>query len=205
MPQQAVKPKFKCDSCGERYTWKPQIAGRQAKCKCGAVLTVPETNPLEQVQAEPEPEVPQFDDYDVAAEEEAAAEEAPPLPPPPIPARGSSKSKASASSGSKSAAAAAAGVNPMVAAVNSFLPDNDNWKWWYWVIAGFLMVPCAFLEYFRLIDYETGERSTTGLRSFERVLYGIFGKWGVCGFTVAFGAICIFIGYAQFMKSRQKA
>ena len=30
-----------CDACGRHYAWKPQIAGKKVKCKCGQVLTVP--------------------------------------------------------------------------------------------------------------------------------------------------------------------
>jgi len=33
---------FACDACGKRYAWKPQLAGKKAKCKCGATITVPQ-------------------------------------------------------------------------------------------------------------------------------------------------------------------
>jgi hypothetical protein len=33
--------KFPCGSCGKRFTWKPQIAGKSAKCSCGQTFTVP--------------------------------------------------------------------------------------------------------------------------------------------------------------------
>src|SRR5437764_5463840 len=32
---------FSCDSCGKQYPWKPELAGKKAKCKCGAVLSIP--------------------------------------------------------------------------------------------------------------------------------------------------------------------
>ena len=32
---------FSCDACGKQYPWKPELAGKKAKCKCGAVLNVP--------------------------------------------------------------------------------------------------------------------------------------------------------------------
>jgi hypothetical protein len=35
------KPKFSCDSCGKTYEWKLALAGRRAKCKCGATIMVP--------------------------------------------------------------------------------------------------------------------------------------------------------------------
>jgi hypothetical protein len=37
--------KFGCDACGKQYSWKPQLAGKRVKCKCGGVLTVPATDP----------------------------------------------------------------------------------------------------------------------------------------------------------------
>jgi hypothetical protein len=32
---------FSCNSCGKQYPWKPELAGKKAKCKCGAVLAIP--------------------------------------------------------------------------------------------------------------------------------------------------------------------
>ena len=32
---------FSCNSCGKQYPWKPELAGKKAKCKCGAVLNIP--------------------------------------------------------------------------------------------------------------------------------------------------------------------
>jgi len=39
--------KIVCDGCGRRYTWKPQLAGKTVKCKCGAAITVPRDEPVE--------------------------------------------------------------------------------------------------------------------------------------------------------------
>jgi hypothetical protein len=33
--------KFGCPSCGRQFTWKPELAGKSAKCKCGATIKVP--------------------------------------------------------------------------------------------------------------------------------------------------------------------
>lgn len=38
-------PMFSCDACGKSYAWKPAIAGKKAKCKCGSVLEVPADEP----------------------------------------------------------------------------------------------------------------------------------------------------------------
>jgi hypothetical protein len=35
--------KFSCPSCGRQFSWKPELAGRSAKCKCGATIKVPPT------------------------------------------------------------------------------------------------------------------------------------------------------------------
>ena len=41
-------PTFACDACGKTYAWKPAIAGKKAKCKCGSVLMVPEEEPVQE-------------------------------------------------------------------------------------------------------------------------------------------------------------
>jgi hypothetical protein len=75
-------PKFACAACGKEYKWKPELAGKKGKCKCGGVLSIPAQPPLN----DPEPD-PNFDDlYDVSddAPKKAPAYTAaapPPLPP----------------------------------------------------------------------------------------------------------------------------
>src|SRR5215207_4259706 len=39
---------FSCGGCGKTYKWKPQLAGKKAKCKCGNVMTVPKELPAEE-------------------------------------------------------------------------------------------------------------------------------------------------------------
>ena len=41
----STEVKFSCGQCGRAFRWKPEIAGKQAKCKCGATVTVPRTPP----------------------------------------------------------------------------------------------------------------------------------------------------------------
>ena len=41
----ATAGQFSCESCGKSYRWKPELAGRRAKCKCGAVMLCPATEP----------------------------------------------------------------------------------------------------------------------------------------------------------------
>ncbi len=37
--------RFNCDSCGASFRWKPELAGKKAKCKCGATIACPQTDP----------------------------------------------------------------------------------------------------------------------------------------------------------------
>lgn len=39
------RAKFACEGCGKSYAWKPELAGKKAKCKCGTVMLVPQTEP----------------------------------------------------------------------------------------------------------------------------------------------------------------
>jgi hypothetical protein len=75
---QITGPKFNCPSCGKEYKWKPELAGKKGKCKCGSVMLVPAKAPKVKV---PEPELAE-DTYDVADSSGAAEEDAPLAPPP---------------------------------------------------------------------------------------------------------------------------
>jgi hypothetical protein len=41
MAGDAAAMRFSCDSCGKSYAWKQELAGKKAKCKCGAAISVP--------------------------------------------------------------------------------------------------------------------------------------------------------------------
>jgi hypothetical protein len=45
MMEQITKPRFSCSQCGRSFRWKPAIAGKKARCVCGAVAKVPITPP----------------------------------------------------------------------------------------------------------------------------------------------------------------
>jgi hypothetical protein len=74
-------PKFKCAACGREFRWKPELAGKKAKCKCGAAVSVPQTAPGAAV-AEEDP----FDVADVPEPITRPSSRSAPPPPPPIPA-----------------------------------------------------------------------------------------------------------------------
>jgi hypothetical protein len=37
--------RFACSGCGKQYRWKPELASKKAKCKCGTVMDVPAEAP----------------------------------------------------------------------------------------------------------------------------------------------------------------
>jgi hypothetical protein len=58
---QVDEARFVCEGCKKTYRWKPELAGKKVKCKCGAVMTCPAQEP----GAAPE------DLYDLAPEGDA--------------------------------------------------------------------------------------------------------------------------------------
>ena len=70
--------RFECGGCGKSYTWKQELAGRRVKCKCGHVMTVPQSPP----GAEPEP--PADDLYDLAPDPQEGKPKKPRVPLAPV-------------------------------------------------------------------------------------------------------------------------
>ena len=116
-------PKFSCPSCGKEYKWKPELAGKKGKCKCGGVLAIPARPPgsataspgaaaAARPKPKPVPAPPPEDDafgdaYDVAEEPVQAAPTYSPAPtttmsavaPAAMPARGATTAPADAGGG----------------------------------------------------------------------------------------------------------
>ena len=62
--------KFSCAACGREFRWKPELAGKRAKCKCGAAVQVPATDPARAKTAAAAPAEESFEDvYALAAAE----------------------------------------------------------------------------------------------------------------------------------------
>jgi hypothetical protein len=78
---------FSCDSCGKTYAWKPQLAGKRVKCKCGSPMTVPASDPAADAGAG-------LDDLAALAHGGESYDDAPPPPPPPVGSRGGRPAKA---------------------------------------------------------------------------------------------------------------
>jgi predicted RNA-binding Zn-ribbon protein involved in translation (DUF1610 family) len=47
MSDETAQAKFGCPECGRQFAWRPQIAGKSAKCKCGVTVHVPTESPAE--------------------------------------------------------------------------------------------------------------------------------------------------------------
>src|SRR5215213_5722809 len=79
MPVTTKEVKFNCANCRREYRWKPELAGKQARCKCGTVMTVPKTPPAP--PAPREDEAGGIDDlYALAQEEKKTARAAAAVP-----------------------------------------------------------------------------------------------------------------------------
>ncbi len=85
--------RFSCQSCKRTYTWKPELAGKRVKCKCGQAMTVPQ-----QIQAAE----PEADDLYALAEdaEKAAAAQPARIIAAPTPAPAAAKTSARRAGGS---------------------------------------------------------------------------------------------------------
>jgi len=95
--------RFVCDGCKRSYSWKPELAGKRVKCKCGHVMTVP--------QEPPKPEVEEDALYALAdVEEKAAKSQTVTVVAAPIATAASSPSAGSRGAGKSTKASSAAGV-----------------------------------------------------------------------------------------------
>ena len=72
---------FSCSACGKQYRWKPELAGKSVKCKCGSAMRVP-TQPGGVATA---PAAPRATASAGAPRSAHAAPPPPPPPPPPAP------------------------------------------------------------------------------------------------------------------------
>src|SRR4051812_4643877 len=64
---------FTCTSCNKQFTWKPQLAGKRAKCTCGSIINVPSSPPDDS-----EPDLYDFAEASPAATSLAAPPYVPP-------------------------------------------------------------------------------------------------------------------------------
>ena len=95
--------KFACSACGREFNWKPELAGKRAKCKCGQMIDIPAELPHPEAEDDG-----LYDLAELAADAEKQVSKLPPTivePPPPPP---KVKSKAAAKTQKPKAAPAIA-------------------------------------------------------------------------------------------------
>ena len=179
-----------CASCGKEYRWKPELAGKRAKCKCGGVVSFPKADPAGSAAAPPPPppppipaDVPEgFEDYGMPADAPL------PPPPPPIPGRrpATAAAGAPATGGFKDSTATAAGSG-----------FHFSWKALANIVIGLGLIVVGFLEFVDIGHKEAVHETVhfTGRRSgYLTIMYAIGGRFGVLGFFVVAGLA--FIGGA---------
>jgi hypothetical protein len=69
---------FACPSCGGKKVWKPQLAGKRAKCSCGQVITVPAQAPGQREAVTPSAPAHAPASFEEAFNEASVASAAPP-------------------------------------------------------------------------------------------------------------------------------
>jgi hypothetical protein len=67
---EATATRITCEGCGKTYAWKPELAGKRVKCKCGHAIQVPQSQQL--------PAQNEDDMYDLAPSEEQVKPKRPP-------------------------------------------------------------------------------------------------------------------------------
>ena len=48
---EATAARFSCGGCNKTYAWKPELAGKRVKCKCGQVIDVPQATAQDEDEA----------------------------------------------------------------------------------------------------------------------------------------------------------
>ncbi len=182
------RPRFKCGSCGQRYGWTPELAGRTVRCQCGTTIRIPtEVSSPKPVMPPPvgptrtpAPVIPQprdelaavlgLEEGDGAESVEgvrSAAGHAKPV---------RTKPEECEENGSCCGGDSEHGVGG----------SRDTWKWWYYVVAGVLI---GALSIYDLIN--GGEIIRLGR-----------GRGGPAG-GLLLSALCVTVGI--FSRPRKKA
>jgi hypothetical protein len=196
----AEDSKFKCTSCGREFRWRADIAGKKAKCKCGATVQVP--------AADPGP----------AAAPKAAAAATPSRPPPP-PAEESfydvyalaaaEAEQAAATSQANEAplnyAAPAAPPPPRTTFTPSGAPIPKRAKWdntpstferWtqVWRGLGYALLGLLFCAYAYYEFWSLGARRRHRTWFLIWILYMIGGRWAVLVVIGGMGLLMVLVG-----------
>ena len=222
---QTQEMKFACPSCRKEFTWKPEIAGKKAKCKCGTVIDIPAAPPPPPL---PPPDVDPFDNpdymYDFAEEPKGTAGGAvgaPPPPPPPelqtcpncggnVPPGGvvclacgfnvqtGKKNKTKVVGGGK-------GKGAEASSGGGSMNFGETWKGWLAVAGGVFVICLAPYDYARLSAMERDpDNEWVYLNRRTRRVYNLFGKWGVIGSDLVAGSVCALAGLSEALGKGKK-
>ncbi|HSI32649.1 MAG: hypothetical protein ACAI43_06140 [Phycisphaerae bacterium] len=202
--------KVEC-ACGKQYTWKPELAGKRARCKaCGGVVSFPAEDPaavpagddpfaVDDVPPPPPPVRAAPARRSAAAPppppperfEDTYTETAPPPPPPP-PVRAA-----------HGAPVPISGAKP----VGESGTGGGGFSWGVVVnmLIGIGLIGFAFFEYKVIADAEAhGQEPRFGRRSgLTRLVYGIAGKWGVVGVFAGIGLLMLLGGLAVLLGKKK--
>ena len=178
-----------CAGCGKEYRWKPELAGKRAKCKCGGVVSFPKGGSAAAAAPPPPPPPPIPSDVPEGFEDFGMAADAPPPPPPPpVPGRrpAAAAVAAPATGGFKDSTASAGGAG-----------FHFSWKAVVNILIGLGLIVVGFLEFADIGHKEALHQEVhfTGRRSgYLTIMYAIGGRYGVLGFFAIAGLA--FIGGA---------
>ena len=181
--------KFKCAACGREFRWKPELAGKKAKCKCGATVQVPAADPAAAPPPPPPPaEAESFDDvYALAAAEaeQAAATNqahAAPIayaaPPPPVPQTTYTPSGAPIPKRAK-----------WDNTPSTFERWSQVWRGLGYALLGLLFCAYAYYEFWAL-----GSRRRHRMWILIWILYMIGGRWAVLVVIGGMGLLMVLVG-----------
>jgi hypothetical protein len=193
--------KFACPSCGKEFRWKSEIAGKRAKCKCGATVQVPATDPAKTAAAAPAMAGEHsFDDVYAlaAAEAEQAAAENERAAPPAAPTLAYA-APADAPVRTPPPVFTAAGVPlPRRAKMDNTPSSLERWhsalRGIGYAFVGLLVCAYAAFEFITISNLEHRGGGHHRMRIWVWILYQIGGKWAVVIVLGGLGALMVLAG-----------
>ena len=183
-------------ACGKQYAWKPELAGKRAKCKCGNVVSFPAQRPGED-------EAPEgFGDMDEIPM-------APPPPPPPMAGGGAPPPPPPPVAGTRGTIARGTMPKSGGRAQQQSSGFQFSGKALWNLIIGVGLIGFGIFEYISLSGMEAeGRTPRFGRRSgWLRLMYTIGGKWGVLAFFALIGlgliafAVLVMLGKKSYDDS----
>ena len=199
--------KFACPSCGKEFRWKREIAGKRAKCKCGATVQVPASDPAKS-PAPAAPDEQSFDDlYALAATEaEQAGAHQRAAPAPPAAPTLSYAPPPSAPMHTPAPIFTPSGVPmPRRAKIDNTPSSLDWWhNFWRGIGYAFLgLLICAYgvFEFFSLTQIEARGGGRHRMRIWIWLIYMVGGRWAVLIVIGGLGVLVVLAGVlAMFGK-----